>query len=416
MESDVSKSHRGDTHGEGSGRKKRGALWGGLSQLVQYAVVAVITGVLVELGVYVWITRMAGEEQFLRYASYVQIYGRMQREGRSFTKHVPHRFIGHVLSPDFQRGKNRHNALGYRDDPIAIPKPEGEYRIVCMGGSTTYTSFVEDYKGSYPLLLQEALRGAGFAHVRVINAGTPAHSTFESLVNFEFRILDLDPDMIIIYHAVNDLMARLVWPPSAYRGDASGSMQHSAGFFQPVRIYERSNALRMALIALGLADSHAGLLRCFVNFPPSAQWQSFFRQYKDGTYPSGLFKRVTPQAMLNANPPTYFRRNLEHLLVLAKYRGIQPVLCTFALCPEKPGHNSCEAMRNGVGEHNRMIKEIGDSLQVPVFDFAADFPNEARLFYDPDHVNARGAALKSKLIADFLIKRGLVPRVMGGGR
>ena len=41
----------------------------------------------------------------------------------------------------------------------------------------------------------------------VINAGTPGWTSAESLINLQFRLLELNPDMIIIYEAVNDTFA-----------------------------------------------------------------------------------------------------------------------------------------------------------------------------------------------------------------
>jgi hypothetical protein len=46
------------------------------------------------------------------------------------------------------------------------------------------------------------------------------------LINLELRVLDLDPDLILVYHGINDIQARFVWPPETYFGDNSGSKVH----------------------------------------------------------------------------------------------------------------------------------------------------------------------------------------------
>ena len=82
-------------------------------------------------------------------------------------------------------------------------KPLGEYRIACLGGSTTYTTSVEDWRLSYPALLEHELHNAGLGSVCVLNCGAAGWSSWESLINLETRVLDLDPDLIVVYHAIN---------------------------------------------------------------------------------------------------------------------------------------------------------------------------------------------------------------------
>lgn len=60
-----------------------------------------------------------------------------------------------------------------------MPKPKGEYRIVCLGGSTTYTGWVDDYRLTYPALLQTELIDRGYA-VTVVNAGNEAWTSYEN--------------------------------------------------------------------------------------------------------------------------------------------------------------------------------------------------------------------------------------------
>ena len=90
-----------------------------------------------------------------------------------------------------------------------------------MGGSTTYSYDIEDFKKSYPDLLEKYLQKKDFDNIEVINAGGGGWSSWESLINLELRVLDLDPDLVIIYHGINDIHTRLVWPPEVYQGDNS---------------------------------------------------------------------------------------------------------------------------------------------------------------------------------------------------
>ena len=79
-----------------------------------------------------------------------------------------------------------------------------------------------------------------------MNAGVPGYSSYESVVNLEFRVLDLHPDVIFFYEAINDVPPRLVWPPSAYRGDNSGFLADRWSLEEP-SLLERSTLVRAAM-------------------------------------------------------------------------------------------------------------------------------------------------------------------------
>src|SRR5262245_27838879 len=208
---------------------------------------------LAELGARIWLERFASEEQFRRFASPDQLRGRMARSRESLSPYVAHRFIGYVPTPDYRRGRNFHNSLGYRGEEIAQPKLRGEFRIACLGGSTTYGSLIPDPRLAYPAQLERALHERGSSQARVVNAGAEGWRTLESLVNFELRVLDLHPDLAIVYHAYNDLFERMVWPPGVYHGDASGALLHSPGLDRPLPWSLRSTLARILLVGTGRA-------------------------------------------------------------------------------------------------------------------------------------------------------------------
>ena len=247
-------------------------------------------------------------------------------------------------------------------------------------------------------------------NVRVINAGLHGYTSYESLVNFQFRVLDLEPDMIIIYHAFNDTLMRLVWPPLAYRGDNSGAKRPAPGLDAPVPLLERSTAIRIVMIRFGLAESPGALEHTFVKAAPTFHGFSFMRQKERRVGPRGIYTRINPMQMLNSNPPKYFERNLEHMLVIAKHRGVQPVLATFAYSEAGRDASSSSELRHGMDQANRIVLRVGGEFEVPVFDFAAAFPKDPTLFVGGVHVNARGARLKAEMFADFLVDSALIPK------
>lgn len=366
-----------------------------------------------ELFATIWLLNFATQDQFRFYGTLEQNQKRFEKTGESASKYVPHRYVGYVPSPGYRRGLNYHNDLGYRGEAFTADKPENEYRVVCVGGSTTYTALVEAPSDAYPAVMERELNERGFDHVRVINAGAEGWSSWETLVNFQFRVLDLQPDMIIIYHGINDVNSRLVWPRRAYLGDNSGFALHFSGLNSSESFFERSTVVRMILVRMGKWSSPLTLRNVFgTGATRTSKFWVYASQIDNGTYPYGLFKKVPVERMLRLNSPVYFRRNLEILIVACKQNGVAPVLATIALNPTTADDvfNPPDIVK-GIEEHNDIIRELGREFDVPVFEFAKAFPMDPDLFFDFCHVNKDGAAVKGRMFAEFLLREGLLQGV-----
>ncbi len=365
------------------------------------------TFVFLEIGMRIWINNFAGERRFLKYASLKQLE---KKYSNIKPRWSVHRYLGHYPTPDFKKGENKHNSLGYRADEIAIPKPEGQFRIVCLGGSTTYTTSIENYQLSYPNLLEKELHERGFKNINVVNAGVGAYTSWESLINFELRALDLQPDMIIIYHSVNDILARLVWPPNAYKGDNSGSA-FATSMTMP-NILEYSTLMRYLMIRLDIVEPHAHLERSLKKPPETNYANTFYHQYVENRYPDGIFKQVSAEKMLMTNKPEYFRRNIENIIAIAQYRNIDTVIATFAYCSDFADNPvvTCEEFASSYDQMNQVLKSLSEKTHVNLFDFAKSFLKDKIYFTDGIHVNIDGAKLKAKMFADYLIDKELLPK------
>lgn len=367
--------------------------------------VVLCTFVSLEVVSYIYLTRFASESKFTIYASLRQLQSNPSSDEKPAAGFAPHRHLGIIPTSNYKRGGNIHNALGYRGPEIIQPKPADEFRIVCIGGSTTYTT-AASWENAYPNRLQEELRSRGRTNVLVVNAGIPSATTWESLTNFEFRVIDLDPDLVLIYHAANDLESRFVWPPEAYLGDNSGWRVLDEHVVSMPAFWEYSTSLRMFAVEFGLIKPHAAFTRSIVSHAPTWYFDQYYRQKDTGTYPQGIFETVDATQMLETNKPIYFRRNIEHLIALAEYREIQPVLVTFAYS-KFFGRNMTE-YHGAHDEMNEVIRDIGRDNDVPVLDFASAFPNDVAFYVDSVHLNARGAARKAEILAEMLVAEGLL--------
>ncbi len=325
--------------------------------------------------------------------SQIALYEDVPPKHRMFS---PHHYLNYCNTPGFvsRNGLNRHNNLGFRGDEIAVPKPAGCFRIAVLGGSGTYTIKVPDYHLSFPAQLEKSLRERyGRTNIEVINAGVGGYNSWESLINLQFRVLDLQPDLVIFYDAINDVHARIV-PPAAYRGDNSGQRHQ---WRTPRRfLWEHSVLLRMLNLRFRLLPMAFVGLEGYVN-TESSYLNTWSRDPKMVGY-------------LDANPPTFFRRNLENMIAIARQQKIGFVLTTWASCPLAGDYITLPQYARGAVEHNTVLKAVAAEQTVSLLDLAVEMPQDPRYWFDGRHVNAVGAQKKAELVAQFLIKQNLIPK------
>ncbi len=361
---------------------------------------------------YLW--QLATVEEFNLLASVDQIKARY---GDRFFSHYrvaegqtprfsPHHFLGHYPTPNLDNGENRHNALGFRGDPI--DEKNEAYRIVALGGSTTYSTAVEDYRHSYPYLLGDYLRARGHEQVEVINAGVNGYSSYHNLMNLAFRALPLTPDLVIIYQGLNDIDTRFVHPFEAYRSDNSGYIAPFVNDTIMPAIWEYSTTLRIFGIRAGLTSPHSAINRHRHRPAASNHRDEFWRQSIRGDYPSGVFSQVSAMDMLRGNPPIHFERNLANMLTLAKAQGVEVLLLTFVMSSafDHPQASS-EEYQFALVQHNDLTRQAANATDTPLLDLEAVFPDEPSLFTDGRHMTVAGNRLRARLIGDVVISEFL---------
>ncbi len=95
------------------------------------------------------------------------------------------------------------NKWGYRGHDFEIEKLQDTTRIIFMGGSQVFDQYSPRGQ-DWPHLIEKILMKKGL-QVEVINAGTPGHSTFDSLGRLYSEIHWFHPDYVVISHEYNDI-------------------------------------------------------------------------------------------------------------------------------------------------------------------------------------------------------------------
>jgi lysophospholipase L1-like esterase len=349
-----------------------------------------LTFLLLEIGSRLWLDYLATPDQYDRYVLFTSI------DPKKFAW-TPHQYLDYYPTPNYRKGQTFHNSLGYRNDEFTAEKPSNVFRIVALGGSSTYDIRIEDNKKTFTAQLEKLLKEQyGYQNVEVINAGVPGYNSWEMLINLEFRVLDLDPDLIIIYEGTNDVHARLV-EPSSYRGDDSG--RRSPWMIPPVPLWEHSALLRILSRMMNFTRQVS--VDDFVSPPTYLSWPFEFRLDEDG---------LDPTKILEENPPIYFQRNLENMIVVANEHHVEVLFSTWASSPYLNDYASKEYYQQGFRENNEVVKEVANKHRIPLFDFAAVMPQDARYWADGRHTNEAGALEKAKLFAEFIHAHGLIKK------
>ncbi len=338
----------------------------------------------------------------LRYASVSQLYARY---GEQYTTH---RYLAYYPTPRFTAGPNYQNGLGYRGDEIDRNKGIRQFRIVVIGDGFVYGEGVQDYHESFPYLLEQLLHEAGYVDVQVVNGGVPGYTSWEGLLNFEFRALDLAPDLVIVYHGLTDVPTRLVSPPGAYQGDNSGYLANIQAYSP--RWWERSMLLRAALVELGAASPNLDPLLFWRPRASSAYDLLFLQQNYLGTYPSGIFAELTPEELLAANPPRYFERNMRNMVIVGQTNEVPLLLLTNVYnAALEPDADIAALYQSGLAEHNRLLEDIAATTDTLLLDLADILPMDAAHFLDSFNLTVQGNQTLAEMLAGFLIDRDLLP-------
>ena len=342
---------------------------------------------LLEVGSRIWLNYFASPQQYRSFTLYTDL-----KPGE--LRWSPHHYLNYDLTPNYRRGLTSHNSLGFRDREFSLQKPDGVYRIVALGGSTTYTVMVEDNEKTFTANLERTLKKQfGYKNIEVINAGVEGFNSWETLINLAFRVLDLNPDLIIIYHGTNDVHTRLV-EPSAYEGDNSGRRKQWRNPSVPFLDY--SCILRILRRKFGYSLQVG--LGSFVNAST---------YLGAGTDPVER-TAFDPLELLQNNPPNFFRRNLTNIIAIAKAHNIEVLLATWAHSPHFNDYAFAPHYQLGFQENNEVVKELAAQYGVALFNFAKEMPKDKRYWSDGRHVNEEGAALKAELFAEFIHTLNLV--------
>jgi lysophospholipase L1-like esterase len=291
-----------------------------------------------------------------------------------------------VLKSGVKIGKVSINSAGFRGPEIKQPKPAGTLRLAFLGASTTFCAEVSSDAAVWPQLVVEILRDRfPEANFDFVNGGVPGYTVASSRRNLRHRVAALQPDIVVVYHATNDLS-----------GEVNG-LARQAGFMGP-----KSDA------GPGWLERNSLLWELAVK---NIRVMSAIRASRTG---SGRL-RIDAE-VLGAN----FRSELGLLLREASSTGARVAVASFSTqlrasqTPEQQERAavsalvympfmSLDGLLAGYARYNQIIGEAARAEGALLIDGHDRIPGDSVHFVDSVHFTDEGSRAMANRVADALI-------------
>ena len=283
------------------------------------------------------------------------------------------------MSGQYKTNNFRINNGPKGDRDIAVPKPEGLIRVNCLGGSTTGNYIVyKDKSFSYPMELEIILQKQfPDKKIEVNNFGQGGWTSAELLIMFLLETINTKPDIVIIYHAYNDLPVSLT---PGFQSDFSHAKRNLGETFHLYR----------------LASFIPHFPLAFYNFFTT---KLFYQHIRYSLLESISKGRVCLDGEFKGT--TTYKRNIEFIINICNAHGIYVVLSTYAhyLYDEIKNSKLHKKYREGVILENRAIRELADKYCIPLVDNFSLIPSEEKYFVDSVHFSPEGMNLLARNIS-----------------
>lgn len=98
----------------------------------------------------------------------------------------------------------RTNELGLRGPSITVPKPDGVFRILCLGGTGIFGTDVPE-GDTLSTALQRHLTQQSGAEIEVINGGCPQTGPLAQVLRYRAGLQSLQADLVVLCISIEDL-------------------------------------------------------------------------------------------------------------------------------------------------------------------------------------------------------------------
>lgn len=309
------------------------------------------------------------------------------------------------------------NNMGFRGPDIATPKPPDEYRIFMVGGSTTECLYLDDSR-TVTSTLQAFLdrEYPGDIDFKVYNAGKGGDKTFDHIAMISHRIVHLEPDMIILFAGLNDLLAAIGGVDYTHLPEIT---YHRCTFIDAARYFLTEFQIPRYVWRIFTSPSDEDIMQAI----------PFHSHYKRQI---GLAASYPPAGEPPQMDLTSYATNMRSIIGIARANNIRLVLMTQATtwnsevdstATDWHWMNACNGQRyretdmdRAMEAYNDVTRQLAEEYQVPLLDLAKMIPKSRNLIYDDCHFNINGAHVAGTYLGQMLVdRREMIEAASAGG-
>jgi hypothetical protein len=291
------------------------------------------------------------------------------------------------------------NSHGFRGEEISLAKPEGTFRIFFLGGSTVFAGR-QPYDKLHTRILEKSLRAAyPDVKIEIQNAAFPWYTSQHSLINYLIKIKDFDPDLIVVWHGINDLSRSF------------SSNEYTYGSYKP----DHSHMLGPA----------APIIFKYFRPPPLVNINMLSLEYMTEELKSKLPSR-TVRGMREIERREFeslksFERNMTSLILNARLDGVKVILGTqptlyregltqaeqkslwlpYVLGRQEGAYPSIQSMEYGMNLFNEKTISLAHAHEIPLIDLASIVPKTGEYLWDGCHYTAQANTLIAETLFDL---------------
>ena len=265
------------------------------------------------------------------------------------------------------------NSHGFRSDEFTREKLDNDYRIFVVGGSSTFGYGASSNEKTIPGQLDKIFKNK---NVEIINAGIGGATSFEEKYLIENDILQLDPDMIIIFDGGNDV-----------RYEQVGLKNYSDVQIKNPYKFKNYKFYRT----------------------PFVIWETFLRFNHDGV------KSVEINESMNNKISTNWGNNMRDICKIGIENNIRiAIFIQPLLGSEKPlSEDESKMFNDDKKELSRNIKRLNNLIELShnlksdcpeVYDLTNIFKNTSEsIFFDDIHLNEKGNYMIAEKIYEKIL-------------
>ncbi|MFN8285308.1 MAG: SGNH/GDSL hydrolase family protein [Chitinophagales bacterium] len=307
-----------------------------------------------------------------------------------YPRFLPLANLNYISYPGAVRnGVQQNNKDGYRGEAVDVNRNKN-YRILFLGGSTTYGIGVPYPNQSYPEQLKKLLElqlqnDAGgskkYTGVEIINAGIEYGTSSEEVIQYLFKYRYYHPDLCVINSGINDAMN----DPEGKDYSPDYTNTRNIDFaIQPVPVQTR------------------WLLRSrFVSFLVIPLFYDHLLQHRDGYLVNHAPPFYVKWFKQTKSPINAFYYNMNTLLRELEADSVAVILVTSAY---KRIDSLNDSYYKNIELNNRILAELGATYKKAVVDFNYETFECKECFIDDCHLNEKGETDKASLVAPKVIE------------